>query len=64
MADVERCDGVSDSQELMAKSTEVQPIILLRVKIAAIGNVEDIVLVTSLFSLFSGSMYGTTAELC
>ena len=31
--DVERWEGVSDSQLCVAKRTEVQPIILLRVKI-------------------------------
>ena len=43
--------------------TAVQPIILLRVKIAAIGKVLDIVLVTSVaFLSSSGSWYGTTIE--
>jgi len=44
---VERCEAVSDSQLCVATRTAVQPIILLRVKMAAIGRVEDIVLVIS-----------------
>jgi hypothetical protein len=40
----------------MAKRTEVQPIILLRVKMAAIGRVEDMVPAGSVISCSSDAL--------